>query len=170
MAKYFISPHSDDIIFATYTILREKPIVVTITHSTLQGDNGFDRVLEDYKASKILGVPIMFLGIDEDELTEEILVEKLSVISKETADVVYIPEYQENGNPQHNLVNKVCKRLFWDTKDYKTYSGLEDRTLGIEIIPTEEELEIKKQAMACYRTQIENPMTAHYFEVYNEYE
>ena len=77
MLKYFISPHSDDIIFATYTILREKPIVVTVTHSTLQGDNGFERVLEDYKASKILNVPIMFLGIDEDELTDLILYDKL---------------------------------------------------------------------------------------------
>lgn len=168
MAKYFISPHSDDIIFATYTILREKPIVVTVTHSTMQGDNGFERVLEDYKASKILNVPIMFLGIDEDELTDSILYDKLSLL--ETEDIVYIPEYQEDGNPQHNTVNRVAKNIFPNIKTYKTYSGLEDRTIGKEIIPTEEELEIKKQVMACYKTQIENPMTSHYFTTYNEYE
>lgn len=167
MLKYFISPHSDDIIFATYTILREKPIVITVTHSTLQGDNGFERVLEDYKASKILNVPIMFLGIDEDELTDLILYDKLYKLK--TDDIVYIPEYQENGNPQHNLVNRVAKNIFPNIREYKTYSGLEDRTTGAEIIPTEEELELKKKAMECYRTQIENPMTAHYFNSNKEY-
>lgn len=173
MAKYFISPHSDDIVFATYTILREKPIVVTVTHSTLQGDNGFERVLEDYKASKILNVPIMFLGIDEDELTEKILYDKLSELKDSQGDdKVWIPEYQENGNPQHNLVNKVANEVWEDYSifTYKTYSGLEDRTIGKEIIPTEEELEIKKRVMACYKTQIENPLTNHYFNSTEEYE
>lgn len=166
--KLFLSPHSDDIIFATYTILREKPIVVTVTHSTLQGDNGFDRVLEDYKASKILGVPIMFLGVEENKLDGLSFLKAILPIY--TEDTVYIPEYQENGNPQHNLINEISKKIFPNTKEYKTYSGLEDRTIGKEIVPTEEELEIKKRVMECYRTQIENPMTSHYFEVYNEYE
>lgn len=170
MAKYFISPHSDDIIFATYTILREKPIVVTVTHSTMQGDNGFERVLEDYKASKILNVPIMFLGIDEDKLTKETLEEKLRLLSDDEYPEIWIPEYEEDGNPQHNTVNRVAKNIFPNIKTYKTYSGLEDRTIGKEIIPTKEELEIKKRVMACYKTQIENPLTNHYFNLTEEYE
>ena len=109
----------------------------------------------------------MFLGIDEDELTDLILYDKLYKLK--TDDVVYIPEYQENGNPQHNLVNRVAKNIFPNIKTYKTYSGIEDRTIGKEIIPTEEELELKKKAMECYMTQIENPMTAHYFNSNKEY-
>jgi len=166
--KYFLSPHSDDSIFATYTILREKPIVVTVTHCTTQNGNGNERVLEDYNAMKILGVPVMFLGIDEDKLTEEMLTEKLSMLDKDS--LVYIPEYEDNGNPQHNLVNKVARKIFWRFQTYKTYSGLEDRTVGIEVVPTEEELETKKRVMACYKSQIENPMTSHYFNNFKEYE
>jgi len=172
--KLFISPHNDDeILFGAYTIMREKPLVVIITHSTMQGNNGDERTLESYRAMKILGVPIVFLGIDEDKITEEILNEKFNIlgVNDEYLDVVYIPEYQENGNPHHNLVNEYFKKRYsFLTKEYKTYSGLEDRTIGKEIIPTDEELEIKKRVMACYKTQIENPMTSHYFTTYNEYE
>lgn len=172
--KILISPHSDDAtLFASFTIQREKPLIITATHATMQGGNGNERVLEDYMASKILGVPICFLGIDEDKLTEEILNEKYEIIgvNDEYLDTMYIPEYKENGNPQHNLINKYFKKRYsFLVKEYKTYSGIEDRTIGKEIIPSEEELEIKKRAMACYRTQIENPMTAHYFTTYKEYE
>lgn len=164
-----ISPHPDDaVLFASYIIQREKPLVVTITHSTLQGNNGNERAMEDYRAMRILNAPICFLGIDEDKLTEEILEEKLNDYIID-GSMVYIPSYEKNGNPQHNLVNKVAKKIFWNTKEYKTYTGLEDRTIGKEIIPTPEELELKKRAMACYKTQIENQPTAHYFNNYKEY-
>ena len=167
--KLLLSPHSDDaILFATYTILREKLTVVTITHSTLQGGNGNERILEDYKAMKILGVPVIFLGIDEDILNEKILSEKLSMLG--LSSEVWIPEIEENGNPQHNLISKVAKKLFWKCHTYKTYTGLEDRTIGKEIIPTDKELELKKRAMKCYVTQILNPMTSHYFSTNKEYE
>jgi LmbE family N-acetylglucosaminyl deacetylase len=168
--KYLISPHSDDaVLFASYTIQREKPIVVTVTHSTLQGGNGNERILEDYRAMKILEVPIMFLGIDEDKLNEETLKQKLKPFLDDEYPEFWIPAYEENGNPQHNLVNKVIKKMFIMIKEYKTYTGLEDRTIGKEIIPTDKELETKKKAMKCYVTQILNPMTAHYFNTTSEY-
>lgn len=167
--KILLSPHNDDeILFGAYTIMREKPVVVIVTHATMQGDNGHERAMESYKAMKMLGASVCFLGIDEDKLTEEILQDKLmDFYSDET--FAYFPEYEENGNPHHNIVNRVAKRLF-DGKEYKTYSGLEDRTMGEEIIPTAEELELKKKAMRCYRTQINNPNTAHYFTTTREYE
>lgn len=167
--QILISPHSDDaVLFSCYKILREKPLVVTVTHPTLQGDNGYERILEDYKAMQILGVPIMFLGIDEDKLTEETLTEKLKNFPQNAT--ISIPEYEEKGNPQHNLINKVVKKLFWNYNEYKTYSGLLDRTIGKEVIPTDEELALKKKAMAMYKTQIENPLTAHYFKTTKEYQ
>lgn len=166
--KILLSPHNDDeALFANYIIQKEKPLVVIVTHSTLQGNNGNERATESYKAMRILGVPVCFLGIDEDKLTEVILKEKLAIFKN--IELAYIPEEEENGNPQHNLVSRVAKQLF-KYKTYKTYTGLEDRTIGKEIIPSEQELELKKIAMACYRTQIENPMTSHYFQTYAEYE
>lgn len=167
--KILLSPHPDDaVLFASYTIQREKPLVITVTHPTLQGNNGYERVMEDYKAMKILGVPIIFLGIDEDKLTKEVLEEKLEEYIG-FYDTAYIPAYEENGNPHHNLVNKVAKKYFWNTSEYKTYSGLEDRTIGKEVIPTPEELELKKEAMKCYITQRMNKNTAHYFNTTKEY-
>ncbi len=172
--KYIISPHQDDaVLFASYIIQREKPIVISVVHPTLQEDNTYERILEDYKAMKILDVPIMFLKIDEDKLNENNLYDKLfDLKDSQGDDEVWIPEYEENGNPQHNLVNKVANQVWEDYNihTYKTYTGLEDRTIGKEIIPTKEELELKKQAMACYNTQINNPLTKHYFENYKEYE
>lgn len=169
MTKFLLSPHSDDaVLFATYTLLREKPLVVTVTNCTTQNGNGKERMLEDIEAMKMLGLPICFLNIDEDKLDGLSFLK--AILPLYTEDIVYIPEYEENGNPQHNLINEISKKIFPNTKEYKTYSGLEDRTIGKEITPTEEELEIKKRVMACYRTQIENPMTSHYFTTYNEYE
>ena len=167
--QVFLSPHPDDeILFGAYTIMREKPLVIICTHATMQGDNGYERAMESYRAMKILGASVMFLGIDENELTERVLEKKLKpMIDDET--LIYAPEYEIDGNHHHNIVAIVAKRLDWGTQTYKTYTGLESRTIGKEVIPTPEELELKKRAMACYKTQIENPNTAHYFETYAEY-
>lgn len=168
--KIFLSPHSDDeILFGAYTIMREKPLVVIVTHATMQGDNGNERAMESYRAMKMLGASVMFLGIDEDKLTEEVLEERLRFLDDDDYLYLFAPEHEENGNPHHNLVNKVANKLTWRIQTYKTYTGLEDRTIGIEVVPTPEELELKKRAMACYKTQIQNPNTAHYFNVTNEY-
>lgn len=167
--KFLISPHSDDApLFAAYTIMREKLLVITVTHATMQGDNGNERAMEDYKAMKILGAPICFMGIDEDKLTEEILIEKFLPFAVNSE--AWLPEEIEDGNPQHNLITKTLKKMFWKVHFYKTYSGLESRTIGKEVIPTPEELALKKRAMLCYQTQIQNPNTAHYFETYAEYQ
>ena len=169
--RVFLSPHSDDVIlFGAYTIMREKPLVIICTHATMQGDNGYERAMESYRAMKMLGASVMFLGIDEDRLTEEILEEKLRFLDDDDYLYLYAPEYEENGNPHHNIVANVAKKMTWRTSTYKTYTGLETRTVGKEVIPTPEELELKKRAMACYKTQIENPNTAHYFETYAEYQ
>ena len=79
--RVFLSPHSDDeILFGAYTIMREKPLVIVCTHATMQGGNGYERAMESYKAMKMLGASVMFLGIDEDKLTEEALAEKLDFL------------------------------------------------------------------------------------------
>lgn len=168
--QVFLSPHSDDeILFGAYTIMREKPLVVICTHATMQGGNGYERAMESYRAMKMLGASVMFLGIDEDELTEEVLEEKLRFLDSDDYLYLYAPVYEQDGNPHHNLVNRVARRITCHVSTYKTYSGLETRTIGKEIIPTPEELELKKRAMLCYQTQIQNPFTSHYFDVTNEY-
>jgi LmbE family N-acetylglucosaminyl deacetylase len=164
MSSYFIAPHPDDeVLFGAYTIMREKPTVVIVTHPTLQGDNGYERVLESYKACQILGAKCLFLGIPEHELTEDILKEKLPL----TDEIIYIPDL-EGGNPHHDIVHRTFND-HWNVKLYKTYNKDIERT-GKLIEATSEEREIKHRAMACHKTQIMNPLTSHFFNSLEEYE
>ncbi len=162
--KVLLAPHSDDeALFNSYYIMRNKPLVVIVTHPTLQGDNGEERLLESYRAMRMLDVPVMFLGIPEHLLSEELLIEKLSFI--EPTDMVSIPAL-EHGNPHHDLVHKVGMELFWNIRLYKTYGG----DVGKEVVATKEEKELKMKVLSCYQTQINDKNCSHYFETLKEYE
>ena len=162
----FISPHPDDeTLFGAYTIMRFKPLVLMVTHPTEQGDNGNERLLETYEAMRILGSPVCFLGIPENELNEENLTKALFRFKDEFA---FIPDL-DGGHPHHDLIHNVCKDMFPVHETYKTYGKGETRAIGKEIIPTDKELEFKIEAMKCYKTQIENPLTNHYFLTTKEY-
>jgi LmbE family N-acetylglucosaminyl deacetylase len=171
--KILLAPHPDDeALFNSYYIMRNKPLVVIITHPTLQGNNGYERLEESYKAMRLLDVPVMFLGIPEHLLTEDVLEEKLRLL-KDTQDdeSVRVPSHEDDGNPQHNLVNKVAKKVFGDLDygrihEYKTYGG----DVGKEVEATKEEKELKMKVLSCYQTQINNKNCSHYFETLKEYE
>ena len=166
--KILISPHPDDeTLFAAYTILHEKPLVIIVTYPTMQGNNGEQRLMESYKAMQTLGAPVCFLGIREDELTEDSLAQALEMFWE--AEEVFVPEFEEEGNLQHNLVRNVAGKMFKNIKTYKTYTGLQERTVGTEIVPTDHELTLKKLAMECYVSQKQNKDTAHYFNTTKEY-
>lgn len=166
---YLLSPHPDDeTLFASYTIMREKPIVIILTHPTEQGNNAGERIFEAYSACQILGVPVMFLGIPENKFSEEILREKLSQLN--ITDETVIAPALDGGHIHHDITHKVATDMFWNVKYYKTYGKGETRAEGWEVEPTDEEREIKQRAMNCYKTQRENPLTAHYFLTDKEYE
>lgn len=151
--KIFLAPHNDDeCLFGLDILIEEKPLVVIITHSTLQGDNGFERALESYRAIKDLGLSICYLQIDEDKLTEETLAEKLGIFY--TTDVVYIPKQSDNS--QHNLVRETAKKIFRNTYEYDNY-------FNGSISKETKYPDIKREVLKHYKTQIENPMTKHFF-------
>lgn len=153
MTKLFLATHNDDeCLFGLDILIEERPLVVIVTHSTLQGDNGFERAMESYKAIKDLGLSICYLQIDEDKLTEETLAEKLGKFY--TTDVVYIPK--QSDNEQHNLVRETAKKIFRNTYEYDNYFN------GVVSKETKYP-DIKKQVLKHYKTQIENPLTRHYF-------
>jgi LmbE family N-acetylglucosaminyl deacetylase len=147
--KYLIAPHNDDeALFGLKIIKKEKPTVIIVTHCTTQGDNGDQRTLESYRAMKKLGVNVMFLGIDEDKLTEEVLEARLKDLK---ADLVYCPEL-EGGHIHHDIVHKVAVKLF-NTKFYKTYT--KDRITG--------DRDYDREILDCYQSQIDNQDTKKYF-------
>jgi len=167
----FIEPHQDDAaLYGFYTLLRVKPILISVTSSFLQpnrGDQGCDadtRRKETIEAAKIAGVPVVFLDIPDTELTEENLRERLQHFNPET---VYIPAQHENGNPQHNLIGKVCLELFGKKcEQYCTYVRGDFNIVkgSWEVKPTHNEIELKNKALDCFKSQLALPSTKPHFD------
>lgn len=166
--KLLIAPHNDDsVLFACFTLIREKPLVVTVTDSWIQFSRGDDisaeqRWQEDVQAMKLLGCPIIRLGIRDDILDEWAVNEKLSRF--EGFETVYAPAVQ-GGNIHHDIVGTICKKLFKNLKQYTTYTKTELWTTGTEeVVGTPEEFMLKNKAIQCYQSQINLPTTAPHFK------
>lgn len=164
----FISPHNDDaVLFAAFTLMREKPLVVTVTDSWKQSNRGENitadqRWEEDKKAMEILGCPIIRLGIRDDIIDEWAV--KRALGRFHGFPRVYAPAIQ-GGNKDHDLVGEVAQKLFPNLIQYTTYSPVSLYTTGSqEVKPTPEELELKKKALECYQSQITLPATAPHFK------
>ncbi len=167
----FLAPHQDDeSLFGAYTLMRHKPLVISITDSWIQPDRGglyagctaYTRQQETIAAMKLAGCPVVFLGIPDKELREERLRERLQFFNPET---IYIPALQ-GGNAQHDLVNKVALELFGRNRceQYSTYSKTQLYIPeGYEIKPTQIEMELKNKMLDCYTSQINLPSTAPHF-------
>jgi len=164
-------PHADDeALFMSYTIMRDKPLCVIVTDSHIQpnrGEKGCDaetRWQETKKAMEVLGGQVIRLGIPDVELDYQkfgnFIANSLSGF-----DTVYAPALQE-GNPHHDIVSRACGAVFGDkVKYYSTYAkGQWHTPLGNEIVPTEEEFELKKKALECYTSQLNLPSTKPHFD------
>ncbi len=165
-----LAPHNDDEnLFASFTIQREKPLVLICTDGYIQGERGDpitaeQRREESQKAADLLGYDVEFLGIKDTELSYDNLMEALKPY-KLKAIKVYAPAVQ-GGNKQHDLVSEVADKVFGHrVTHYTTYTPTELWTKGnIEIKPTEAEIELKNKALDCYVSQINLNATAPHFE------
>lgn len=167
----FLSPHNDDeSLFAAYTLMRLKPLVIIVTDSHIQEQRGNancsanNRRQETIAAMRLAGCPVLFMGIPDMFLCEEVLKERLQYFNPET---VYIPALQ-GGNPQHDIVHKVAMELFGrkSVEQYCTYSKTELYTEGSwEVKPTLPEMELKNKMLDCYVSQLNLPSTAPHFLV-----
>jgi LmbE family N-acetylglucosaminyl deacetylase len=163
----FLSPHNDDeTLFGTFTLLRERPLVVICTDGYNQGERGDpitaeQRREETREAMKLLKCPVIFLGIKDTELSGDNLETALSYFK---ADKVYAPAIQ-GGNSQHDLVGKVADLVFNKVIHYTTYTKSELHTTGrVEIVPNTYEIGTKKKALQCYQSQLNLGSTRPHFE------
>lgn len=155
----FLSPHQDDeTLFGAYTIMREKPLVIICTDSYIQeirgdGITNEERTNETLKAMKLAGAEVVFLHIPDNNVSIDLLREKLKNYK---AKMVYAPAIELGGNRTHNLVGQAADELFKNVKHYMTYGSANyTKTIGNEIItPTEEEKELKKKMLECYPSQM----------------
>lgn len=169
MHSIIISPHDDDsVLFCAFTCLREKPLMVIVTDAYIQsqrGEIGCEsniRADETREAAKVLGCPVVRLGIRDDDITEEKVIKALGRFSG--FDTVYAPALQ-GGNPHHDMVSRAASIFNGRVRYYTTYSRQALHTKGTtEIKPTEEEANLKYKALECYQSQLRLPATSPHFE------
>ncbi len=159
--KYLVvSPHDDDAaLFIAFTCLRLKPDIAVVLDSYIQPKRGEvgcsvgERAEETERANEILGCPTIRLGLRDDTATEDDIGRSLQYL--EGYDTVYIPALQ-GGNIHHDMIHRACRKVFkGEIIEYTTYTKTELWTKGeTEVIPTQEELEIKTEALNCYKSQI----------------
>lgn len=164
----FLAPHNDDeSLFGAFTLIRVKPLVIICTDSYIQprrGDDGCDaetRREETIRAMAIAECPVVFLGIPDDSLTEDILRERLKHFKPEQ---IYVPAIQ-GGNAQHDIVGKVAMELFGNKCErYTTYTKTELYTTGnYEIKPKHDEMDKKLRMLNCYESQLNLKSTLPHF-------
>jgi len=165
----FLSPHNDDeALYGSLTLIRYRPLVIIVTDSFIQplrGDVNCDaetRRKETIAAMKLVGCPVLFMGIPDNELTEETLRERLQGLNPET---IYVPAIQ-GGNVHHDIVGKVGLEMFGKKCErYTTYTKTELWTKGnYELTPTHTEVELKNKMLDCYKSQLQLPSTKPHFD------
>lgn len=171
-SSVLFAPHSDDeALFASYIIMREKPLVVIVTDGTSHekkfGISIKQRREESKQAMKILGADVVFLGLTEEELTGyDFFHEQLHYYMEGFLgrfNRIYAPAIQ-GGHQHHDLISRVATIVFkQNCLYYSTYQKDNLELVGeLEVKPTEEEIELKKKALSCYISQLRiNP---HHFE------
>lgn len=166
--KLFISPHNDDeALFGTFTIFRKKPLVVIVTDAARHAKRGLKNIVEirreeSRRGMSVLGVDVEFLGIPDDALTIDGLVDVLTAISLKQSELgdpivnVYAPAFYIDGNVDHNVVAQAAAKVFGDRVEYyATYRETDLELKGdIEIEPTPAERRLKELALCQYATQI----------------
>ncbi len=161
MKTLLISPHDDDsCLFAAVTCARLKPTIMVVLDSYLQsarGESGCDavsRAHESDKAHTLLGCKTLRLGLRDDNISEDEIVEALRPLCL-SYDLVYAPALQ-GGNAQHDAVSRATDRVFGSkVVHYCTYTKTELYTTGLfEVVPTPEELALKHEALYCFESQL----------------
>jgi len=154
--KILLAPHADDeTLFACYTLLREKPLVVLCLPGAPRHGSPEVRRGELAKAMALLGCSWISLAHLPD------LEEALARFSPAH---VFAPLPEDDGNREHNLVGELAARLWpGDVTFYTTYTSSSRTTLGYPVPAEPEWPELKRRALACYESQAANRGTREHF-------
>ena len=161
MRPILVQPHSDDaVLFACWTLLRVKPLVVTVFDGHVQQMRGLPitpkmRRDEDKAAMEILGLPEpIYLGFtDDSEPSDGAIFNRLCQCVRGLSDQdLYIPMEESGGHAQHNLVWLACECLP-HTKAYLTYTTRGKSTSANEVPFEPEWIGLKLRALACFESQ-----------------
>jgi len=168
MSNLLLAPHSDDeSLFASYIILRYKPLVLVVTdaykHEEKFGESRgiIVRRKETEAAMKILGAEVEFLGIPDNTLYLDNL--EVNLEDYPCEGKVFAPAKQ-GGNKNHDVVSDAAAKVYRDrVVYYSTYSKNDLTPRGkVALIPTPAEEQLKREALFCYKTQ--TALNPHHFD------
>lgn len=152
-----LSPHNDDeSLFAAYTCIRHKPLVIVCLRSFVaaawpDGPHYEEREPETKAACDILGCEYQQFELPDKDPPWELLYKKLAGIHP---DRVWAPFPEPGGHKHHNAIATIAIALYANVEFYATYTRRGGKTTaGDIVVPTVEEEMIKRRAMACYQTQ-----------------
>ncbi len=154
--KILLSPHADDeTLFAAYTLLRENPLVVLCYPGAPRHGDFETRLAEFTAAMETLDCPwVSLVGYDQLE----------KALAKMTPEHVYAPLPEVGGNADHNHVGDLAACLWpGDVTFYTTYTPGERTTVGWPVPAEESWPELKREALACYKSQQTNRGTREHF-------
>lgn len=171
--KLFLSPHNDDsALFGSFTLLREKPLVVTVLRSDLQERRGRGitaamREQEDRAAFDVLGIDAhqQWPYIDSDPDWYRI---EGGFKGMGEPEHVYAPcPYDEGGHEHHDRIGRLALEVFGPERVtlYHTYRNGRGRETSSDRVPILDPdwVRLKLCALTCYESQIREPSTGHHF-------
>lgn len=174
----FLSPHNDDAaLFGAFTVLRHRPLVVTVLRSRVQeryGITAAERELEDAAAMKVLGAGGWQQWTFEDADPNWSKV-RAALRGLGDVDLVFAPAIEDDGHGQHNRIGELADEVFGPDKvtHYLTYTRKNGKsTAGILVEAEPDWMALKLQALACYRSQVDNPKAGcavHFYRDQQEY-
>lgn len=171
MSGILLAPHNDDeSLFASYTLMREKPLVVVCFYPVRQERDGIfasDRIGETSEAMAVLGCDFEQWS-SPDNLVEVPLLGGEIMAATDRYDHCWAPLPEPDGHEQHNLVGQLAVQAFGveRTTFYATYRRGYARTeTGVEVVPWAGWRALKLRALSCYSSQIDLPATRPWFTV-----
>lgn len=166
-----IAPHDDDAeLFAAFTCLEKKPLVLVCTDSHVQRLRGFPvsadgRHEESRKGLAELGVTPLYLGVPDDldpETMGKAMHRAIEALIKpggalEDVTDVWTPYRCLTGHAHHNTATNVAKS-FWDDKIrdyYLTYDRLGKQMSTRRVDPLSGDwIAAKLRALSHHRSQM----------------
>lgn len=157
MRSVLLTPHPDDeTLFATFTLLREKPHVVCVF------DCGDERRTEFEAAMRTLGIKAPETwGFPEDPWPNWASIRE--AIRNLGAERLYAPEAGDMGNLHHIGVGHAAADSGIPTVHYLTYTTAGKQTSGNPVPYEPAWIGLKLRALACYESQYAHPSHAPHF-------
>jgi len=181
MRSILIQSHDDDaFLFACFTAIRARPLIVTVFDSYAQpargipGTSAVERDGETAEACYILGLEEVRLGFRDDmQVSPDQVWQRLKDVVPDVRDMPkYLPAFEDGGHEQHNIVAQACSINVIERYLTYTREPCQKSTSAREVSILEPEwIGLKLKALACFGSQFQ-PATGcaeHFLRSQKEY-